>query len=198
MAGIYVILFRIIPILGRNSSLFPAKICLWSCLAVDFISLVLQATGGGLAGQSFSADVDTKPGTYTMVAGILFQLSATLVYSILMSTVFVRGFQGIRSSTPMGQLASAMATAVACMIARGVYRSIELLQGWNGHLNTTEAYVIGLDGALMVLAVLVLNVCNPSKLLAQGEAEKDVKHQLKDASYKEDIERIGSNVSDVV
>jgi hypothetical protein len=53
------------------------------------------------------------------------------------------------------------------MIARGVYRSIELLQGWTGYMNTDEAYVIGLDGSLMVLAVLVLSLCNLGGRLLQ-------------------------------
>jgi hypothetical protein len=39
---------------------------------------------GGLAGQSFSSDVDTRPGTLAMVAGILFQL-ARIRFSCLLS-----------------------------------------------------------------------------------------------------------------
>ncbi|TVY81224.1 Sphingoid long-chain base transporter [Lachnellula suecica] len=170
MAGIYIILFRMIPILGRHSSPFPPKTCLSICLGVDFISLVLQATGGGMAGQSFSKNIDTRPGTYTMVGGILFQLASTVTYSILMSIVFARGFQGIKNSKPLRLLSGAMVLAVMCMIARGVYRSIELLQGWDGYLNNHEVYVIALDAALMVIAVVALNICNPGRLLEQEKS----------------------------
>lgn len=167
-AGIYVILFRIIPILGKHTSPFPPKLCLCICFGVDITSLILQATGGGLAGQSFHKDIDTRPGTYTMVAGILFQLASTITYSVLMSIVFVRGFQGIKNSKPLMWLCGAMILAISCMIARGVYRSIELLQGWRGYLNTHEVYVIGLDGSLMIIAVVALNIFNPGRLLKQA------------------------------
>jgi len=106
-----------------------------------------------MAAKSFKKDIDTRPGTYTMVAGILSQLASTITYSILMSIVFVRGFQGIKNSMPLKWLSSAMILAIMCMVTRGVYRSIELLQGWRGYLNTHEVYIIALDGSLMVLAV---------------------------------------------
>jgi hypothetical protein len=75
------------------------------------------------------------------------------------------------------------------MIARGIYRSIELLQGWTGYLNIHEAYVIGLDGVLMLTAVLALNMCNPGKLLAQAVVEKGVKRLLKESGSQEEVKR---------
>ncbi|TVY42392.1 Sphingoid long-chain base transporter [Lachnellula occidentalis] len=188
-AGIYIILFRMIPILGKHSSPFPPKLCLFICLGVDIVSLTLQAAGGGLAGKSFHTDTDTRPGTYTMVAGILFQLASTISYSVLMSIVFVRGFAGIKNSRPLRWLSGAVVLAIACMIARGVYRSIELLQGWEGFLNTHQVYMIALDGALMITAVVVLNVCNPEKLLKQASEEKELANlsTTKERSSEEEI-----------
>jgi hypothetical protein len=198
-AGIYIILFRIIPILGKHSSPFPPKICLLICLCADIISLVLQASGGGMAGQSFSKDIDTRPGTYTMVAGILFQLASTITYSILMSIVFVRGYRGIKSSKPLRWLAFAMILAIMCMIARGVYRSIELLQGWEGYLNTHEVYVIALDGSLMVIAVVLLNIFNPARLLRSAEEESGLAGPpLKEMSSDEEVKIDAASDSDVV
>jgi len=152
-----------------------------------------------MAGQAFSKDIDTRPGTYTMVAGILFQLASTIAYSILMSIVFVRGFQGIKSSKPLRQLAFAMILAIMCMIARGVYRSIELLQGWEGDLNTHEVYVIALDGSLMVFAVAALNVFNPARLLKWAQAESGLAGSpLKEMSSDEEVKVGVSSDSDAV
>ncbi|TVY30195.1 Sphingoid long-chain base transporter [Lachnellula hyalina] len=185
-AGIYIILFRMIPILGKHSSPFPPKLCLLLCLGIDIVSLSLQAAGGGLAAQSFHKATDTRPGTYTMVAGILFQLASTISYSILMSIVFVRGFAGIKDNKPLRWLSGAMVLAIVCMITRGVYRSIELLQGWRGFLNTHQVYIIALDGALMVIAVVALNVCNPERLLKQAREEIELANPLvKEPSSKE-------------
>jgi hypothetical protein len=187
-----------IPILGKHSSPFPPKVCLLICLCVDIISLVLQAAGGGMAGQSFSKDIDTRPGTYTMVAGILFQLASTITYSILMSIVFVRGFQGIKNSKPLRWLAFAMILAIMCMVARGVYRSIELLQGWDGYLNTHEVYVIALDGSLMVIAAVVLNIFNPARLLKSAEETGLAGSPLKEVSSDEEVKVEVSSDSDMV
>jgi len=79
-----------------------------------------------------------------------------------------------------------MVLAIVCMITRGVYRSIELLQGWRGFLNTHQVYIIALDGALMVIAVVALNVCNPERLLKQAREEIELANPLvKEPSSKE-------------
>ncbi|WVQ83411.1 hypothetical protein IAT38_005552 [Cryptococcus sp. DSM 104549] len=54
----------------------------------------------------------------------------------------------------------------SCMILmRGVYRSVELLQGWSGFLITHEMYQNLLDGLPMLLAVVVFNFLHPGYLL---------------------------------
>jgi len=51
------------------------------------------------------------------------------------------------------------------MIVRGVYRSIELIEGWRGYLITTERYFIALDGSMMIIAVAAFNFAHPGLLL---------------------------------
>lgn len=43
-----------------------------------------------------------------------------------------RNFQGIKTSKPLRKLAAAMILAIACMIARVMYRGIDLSQGVGG------------------------------------------------------------------
>ncbi|EHL03267.1 putative Sphingoid long-chain base transporter RSB1 [Glarea lozoyensis 74030] len=197
-AGIYVILFRMIPIVGERSSPISAKTCLFVCLGIDITSLVLQAVGGGLAGQAFSSDVDTKPGTYTIVAGILFQLVATFIYTGLMSIVFFRASKPILASKPLRWLAFATTLTVCCMIARNVFRSVELLEGWTGHLQTTQGYMIGLDGSLMLLAVIVLNIAHPGRLLKNAVREKEERLPKLERMGSDDEARDEGKVSDAV
>lgn len=183
-AGIYVILFRLIPILGPKSSPFPAKTCLLVCLGIDILSLALQAAGGGLAGRAFSAGFDTQPGVYTMVSGILVQLLSTLTYSVFMAIVFVRAKAGILGNKSLKWLSVAMIATILCMIGRNVYRAIELLEGWRGMLNTQERWLIGLDGVLMLVAVYVLNVLNPGRLLRNAVKTKGVVGETEDLREK--------------
>lgn len=48
---------------------------------------------------------------------------------------------------------------------RSVYRTIELAQGWTGYLITHEGYFIGLDAAIMVVAVIVFIPIDPAVML---------------------------------
>lgn len=49
--------------------------------------------------------------------------------------------------------------------ARGVYRSIELAQGWEGYLMVNEVYFVWLDGLPMVLAFTAFAVLYPGWLI---------------------------------
>ncbi|KAJ9666392.1 hypothetical protein H2201_003580 [Coniosporium apollinis] len=164
-AGLYVILWAYVQVLGRHTSPVPPKLYLITILCLDVICLSLQAIGGGLAGAAFSKRTDTQPGTTTMVVGIVTQLVSTCVFAVLLSVVFFRGWSAIRAERLM-LLAAATLLSVACMIIRGVYRSIELLQGWRGELITDEKYVVALEGSMMFVAVAVFNAFSPGVLLA--------------------------------
>ncbi|KAI4187883.1 MAG: hypothetical protein L6R41_002503 [Letrouitia leprolyta] len=183
-AGIYIILGYIIRIFGPHTSPLTAEQYLWIFCTIDSISLLLQAVGGGMASAAGSEpDGDVKPGTNTMIAGIVFQLVANVVFASFFASVIAKTYQkgkGILSvdnlsfshkerplttTKRLRILAGATTISTLALIARGVYRSIELIQGWRGYLITTESYFIGLDGVLMVIAVSVFVVANPYWLL---------------------------------
>ncbi|KAN0070076.1 RTA1 domain containing protein [Elaphomyces granulatus] len=164
-AGIYILLGRFIALLGRGSSVLSPALYLWIFCTCDLISLVIQAIGGGLASiASNQADGDTKPGTNIMVAGIIIQLVAITVFAFL-ALDFLR--RTIRQGTlrtmkrTMVPLLCAMVLSVICIYIRSIYRTIELLQGWNGYLITTEIFFVILDGAMMVPAVAIFNIIHP-------------------------------------
>lgn len=164
-AGIYVTLWVIINIIGRELSPVPAKLYLISCICIDVVCLTLQATGGGMAGAAFSKGTNTQTGTTIMVVGIIFQLVIAVLFSIVMTLVFIRGRSKIFTNRKASLVAFATALSITCMIIRGVYRSIELLEGWRGYLITTERYFIALDGVMMIIAVAVFNFAHPGLLL---------------------------------
>ncbi|KAL8703896.1 MAG: hypothetical protein Q9201_002947 [Fulgogasparrea decipioides] len=180
-AGIYIILGYIIHIFGPQTSPLTAKQYLWIFCTIDFLSLLLQAIGGGMASAAGSEpDGNLAPGTNTMIAGIVWQLVSNVVFAGLFARVLYKTYakgKGILNADdlPVSRTASvtarlriiAAATTIStlALIVRGVYRSIELIQGWRGYLITMEKYFIGLDGALMVVAVMVFVFANPHYLL---------------------------------
>jgi hypothetical protein len=73
---------------------------------LDFFSLLLQAIGGGLASAAFSQNTDPRPGTCTMVAGIIWQLASTCVFATLMEIVIFRAAREICVNGPLVVLCS--------------------------------------------------------------------------------------------
>ncbi|KAJ5105918.1 RTA-like protein [Penicillium alfredii] len=173
-AGIYVLLGRFIQILGRESSILKPSLYLWIFCTCDVISLVVQAIGGGMAsGESNKVNGNTKPGTDVMVAGIVFQLFSITIF-VLCAADFIRRSMRHqllqRLSGSVVPLFAAMLLSIVCIYIRSIYRTIELSQGWTGYLITHESYFIGLDGAMMVVAVAIFNVLHPGWLLPSSES----------------------------
>ncbi|KAL9080227.1 MAG: hypothetical protein Q9157_000949 [Trypethelium eluteriae] len=171
-AGIYVVLWVLVVILGREVSPVPPKTYLGICFGIDVICGTLQATGGGLAASAVDEGESPQPGTTTMVVGIVFQLVSTCVFSLLLDWVAWKGRAQILKDRSLLLITGATFLAVGCMITRGVYRSIELIQGWEGYLISTERFFIALDGAMMIIALLAFNICNPGDLLADFKRQE--------------------------
>ena len=168
-AGIYIVLWRLINILGRNVSPIPAATYLISTLCADVVCLTLQATGGGLAGSASSKGKSTTTGTTIMVVGIIAQLVLACFLSGILSIIYSRGAASIRANRPLILISASMVIAIAMIICRGVYRSIELVQGWHGYLISREGYVIALDAVPIIIAMGIFNVWNPAVLYAKHE-----------------------------
>jgi len=99
-----------------------------------------------------------------MVAGILFQLASIIVFSLLFTYVIIRALRSrkdILKQKKIQYVIAATAFSVLVLVIRSIYRTIELLQGWNGYLINTERYFIALDGTMMILFVGVFNFVQP-------------------------------------
>ncbi|KAG9503571.1 hypothetical protein J7337_003522 [Fusarium musae] len=149
-------------------------------LTCDIIALIVQAVGGAMAStESDKIDGDTKPGTNIMVAGIVFQMAAMVVFAVLVIDFLRRVFvkksylqsrkQGLSDGNALPKaytwLLAAVFISLTMIFIRSIYRTVELLQGWSGYLITHEGYFIGLDGAIMVVAIAVFNFLDPVYLL---------------------------------
>ncbi|RAL00055.1 RTA1 domain-containing protein [Aspergillus ibericus CBS 121593] len=187
-AGIYVLLARFICIFGLQSSILSPKLYLWIFCTCDIISLVVQAAGGGMASSgagetaspssasSSSSSSSQSTGTHIMVGGIIFQLVAITVFVALGADfawrVFCREVPCRRGNAHMPvviALFSAMVFSVLLIYIRSIYRTIELLHGWTSSTMRNEKLLIGLDGAMMVPAVIIFNLFHPGQLLRKIE-----------------------------
>ena len=77
-----------------------------------------------------------------------------------------------RSSWLFRGFVGALTLSTICIFWRSVYRVAELSNGWDGPLMKRQGLFIGFEGVMVVIAVVALNIFNPSfciKNLMEGE-----------------------------
>ena len=62
----------------------------------------------------------------------------------------------------------AMGLSTFCIFIRSIYRVAELSEGWEGDLIQNQRLFIGFEGAMVVVAVWVLNVWHPGFCFREG------------------------------
>lgn len=80
MAGIYFLFAQCVVIHGRQFSVLKPMWYSYFFIGCDVLSLLIQAGGGGAASIATNRHEDTKPGTNTMIAGIVFQVFSMTVF----------------------------------------------------------------------------------------------------------------------
>jgi uncharacterized ion transporter superfamily protein YfcC len=190
IAAIFVIFGEIIKRLGpAYSRLTPKWYTIIFCTS-DVVALLIQCAGAGLA-ASASTNSGAKLGSNIMLVGIVFQVVVITVFSLCAVEYVVRYFKDmpIRSRTEKSEAGNStetltrgeLTTRIKLMLyailfimlllfIRSIYRTAELADGWNGRIISTEVYFNVLDGAMVVLAIITLNVAHPGVLLAMPEA----------------------------
>lgn len=170
-AVLYVLLGLLILDLGRASSFLSARWYTIIFCTADLISLIVQAVGGAMASTADTDDQQTR-GTHIMVAGIAFQLGTMTLFGGMLAD-FVRRVRGRRLGlreriTPrLRAILGAIFVSFLMIYIRSIYRTIELAEGWDGYLITHQGYFIGLDAAIMVVAVAVFIPVDPAVLMGK-------------------------------
>lgn len=235
MAGVYFVLALLTVIYGRKYSMLKPLFFSYVFVFCDFVSLVIQAAGGGSAAVQLQQFGNTKPGTYTMIAGIAFQVlsmtiflfflfdfmrriwfnaSAEVKFSFrnLFDLLFVtkRGkrlsqmyltpnynqkYSHVWSRKGFSYFPLVLIVAVGLIYVRCVYRLIELREGWSGYLIKHEAYVMTLDGLMVLLMVIMLVPFHPGFLMGPslGISVKDTEEDVRDFYEAQDGKLFGGS-----
>ena len=154
----------------------------------DIISLVLQAIGGGMASVASNNHKSPDTGDHIMVAGLAFQVLTLGVFILLCTDFAIRtarntrelgadealdaSYATLRASMKFKGFLVALAVATLGIFIRSIYRVIELSQGWEGHLIKIEKYFIVLEGAMVVVAVVALNLFHPGWCFREGYSDE--------------------------
>ncbi|KAI0061919.1 RTA1-domain-containing protein [Artomyces pyxidatus] len=174
VAANFIILGKIIRRLGSRYSRLSAKWYTIVFLSCDIIALVVQAVGGAMASEA-TTNSGAATGGRVMLGGIIFQLIAIVFYVALASEFLfryikdspIRSYEGARGKTDkrMKLLLLGMSIMTVFIFIRSIYRTIELADGWDGKIYTTQSLFTILDGLMITLAMFTLNIFHPGYLL---------------------------------
>jgi len=167
-ACIYLILGRLITRKGAEYSYLNPKTYLWIFCTCDIVSLLVQAGGGAIASEEAEKNESTKLGSNVIVAGIIFQLITMLSFSACGTSFLVRSRHAPQPKKETVVTYGAI-IAFVCIFIRNCYRTVAFLQGWTGFLSTHEAYFIALDGCMILIASIALNISDPAVLLRDDD-----------------------------
>jgi hypothetical protein len=169
--ALYLCLSRIIIVYGEQISRFSPRAYAITFMTSDFISLVLQGTGGGIAATANDQN-GSDTGRWIMVAGLVFQVVSLFIFMALGLEFMLRlrktrenaknpQFVKLRPMKKFTWFQYALAAAVLLIFVRSVYRVAELQQGFNGPIATNEATFMVLEGPMIFLAVLAVTILHP-------------------------------------
>ena len=145
-AAIYLCLSRIVVVYSESASrLRPANYTL-IFVGCDFLSLLLQAAGGGIA-ASANTDALTNIGRDIMVAGVAWQVFSLALFSAACLDFAQRvqktsksamnpSFAEFRESKKFKLFLFSLAAATLAIFTRCVFRVAELSGGFHGRLAT--------------------------------------------------------------
>ncbi|KAF7370055.1 RTA1-like protein [Mycena sanguinolenta] len=173
----FILLSRIVTRLGPCYSRLTPRWYTILFLSCDIVALVIQGAGGGIASSANTLS-GANLGANIMLAGIVFQFVAIVVYSTLAGDFLrryhvdrpVRGTSVDRGvmDPKLKTMIAALAFSTLVLFIRSIYRIIELATGWNGRVIETEVYFNVLDGGMVTLAIFTINFAHPGRLLGSG------------------------------
>ncbi|CEL59946.1 putative protein C17G6,02c OS=Schizosaccharomyces pombe (strain 972 / ATCC 24843) GN=SPAC17G6.02c PE=4 SV=1 [Rhizoctonia solani AG-1 IB] len=186
-AAAFIILPKIINELGTEYNRMPARLYSTIFITADVTALVIQAIGGAMASIADTLD-GAERGGRIMLGGIIIQLVAVITYTLLgiEFVLRVRLDRPVRSiltneqhkhagwvNIPRNIVRMLVGLAIATLFitVRSIYRTIELTDGWNGTIISTEKWFNWFDAAPVAVAMLTFNAFHPGCFLRNMESQ---------------------------
>ncbi|KAG8712965.1 hypothetical protein FRC09_019270 [Ceratobasidium sp. 395] len=179
-AAMFLILPKIVTVVGPQYSRISARLYARIFITADVAALIVQAAGGAMASTADTPEGSRRGGNI-MLAGIVIQLVAVVLFTILALEFTIRySLNRPARSVPEPEpkytgwalvprgvvlMLVGLAIATVFVLIRSVYRTIELTDGWNGTIISTEKWFNWFDGMPIVVAMVTFNVFHPGILL---------------------------------
>ncbi|KKK23908.1 hypothetical protein AOCH_004197 [Aspergillus ochraceoroseus] len=175
-AAIYLCLSRIVVAYGERISYFRPRTYTMVFIAFDFIALLLQAIGGGIAASTDGSNAKTVHlGKNIMIGGLAWQVASLLIFAGMSGyfvlrvrraspTDFNYDFERVRHSRYFKLGMWGLGIATLAIFVRSVFRCAELSEGFDGTLANDEVTFMILEGAMICIAVICQTVFHPGAI----------------------------------
>ncbi|CEL55701.1 Sphingoid long-chain base transporter RSB1 OS=Saccharomyces cerevisiae (strain ATCC 204508 / S288c) GN=RSB1 PE=1 SV=3 [Rhizoctonia solani AG-1 IB] len=178
-AAMFLILPRIVSELGQQYSRISPRLYPIVFLTADVGALLLQAIGGGVASSATTLKGANKGGNI-MLSGIIIQLAAVTLFDLISIEFVVRYALGRPAYGALDKhvhekkhqipkrvalMLTGLGIASVFILIRSIYRTIELTDGWNGRIISTEKWFNWFDGGAIAVAMVTFNVFHPGFLI---------------------------------
>lgn len=196
IASDYVLLGQIARHLGVDEYLLisPRRITVVFILS-DVTTFLIQAIGGALSVSANHVD-QALVGSRVFLAG----LAAQLVSFIVFTCVYLLFLWRVRKHRPevwsvdkdkawsndWRALAAALFISCIGILIRSVFRVVELSEGFQGHLATSEAFFYALDTLPLFMAIAIYIPFWPGRILASAQPNEQKAREME----KEEVTRI--------
>lgn len=196
-AGIYYTLKHICLTFGSSFSRLRPQWYTYIFISCDFLSIVLQAVGGGVASASEDENV-LEVGDRIMTTGLALQVATMLVFAALAADYAFAVRRNshqlnsetavLRNSMRFKLFIAALCLSYTCILLRCAYRLAELAKGWGpqNDILRDQGLFIGLDSVPCAIATLVLNVWHPGWCFPKEKQAVVVKAASSDSSSDEE------------
>jgi len=165
IAANYVLLGRLARHVDCSKYLLvPAKRITIIFIASDISTFLIQAVGGTLSISANDSKAN-KAGSHIFLAGLALQFLSFFTFTCIYLTFLYRVHKrqpeiwtmdsGKKWYWDWRTLAGALFVSCIGILIRSVYRTVELSQGFGGHLSTVEAFFYGLDTLPLFLAIVI-------------------------------------------
>ncbi|KAJ8086698.1 hypothetical protein PM082_005521 [Marasmius tenuissimus] len=182
IAATYVLLGRLASHLScdRHLLVSPRRVTI-IFVASDVITFLIQAAGGG---TTTANDLDLiRIGSKIFLAGLALQLASFVVFTAMYLIFLYRVYSYDRDVWEMDKskkwyndwrtLGAMLFVSCIGILIRSVFRTVELSEGFGGHLSTTEAYFYTLDTLPLFIAIVVYVPFWPGRFIQSKTAEKE-------------------------
>ena len=144
-----------------------------------------------MASVASHQDKSPDTGDHIMVAGLAFQVLTLFLFQLLCLDFMIKTLRrmramgtaaldpthaALRGSAKFRVFLVALGLATFCIFIRSIYRVAELSEGWGGALIRNQRLFVGFEGAMVIVAVMVLNAFHPGYCFREGYVQKKYKN----------------------